>query len=102
MTAVHITRDGTKFKVSDIELPDSTAGEENIYEIQIVNNTNYDIENFKIVPKSPFCTVTHGKLIMANSTSNGKLIFKCPDEIESDVVQLEFEVEGLGKLRKVP
>ena len=78
-------------------LPDTMAGLENVYEIELKNTTNYTIYDAKVEVNRKDCAVEYPKQINPNSSYKIKLTYSCPQTIDEDAFAVQFTFTGKSK-----
>lgn len=97
MVEIRIRRTDNTFVIDPFTLPDSMAGMENVFDLEIINDTPYDLMSMKIKPQRNDVELKHPDSLKAKHKASGILTFNCPEGIEEDEVEIQLMFYGLGR-----
>lgn len=98
---MYIEKQGAEFVVGleTMELPESLAGMENVFDIKIINNTDYNLTNLKIESGREDVHVKHPDKLDAKQSAEGTITFECSKAEDTEYAQLPFKVTAFGRKR---
>ena len=96
---MYIEKHGTEFVVGfeTMELPESLAGMENVFDIKIINNTDYNLTDLKITSARNDVHVKHPDKLDAKASAGGSITFECPKEEDGEYAEMPFRIQAYGR-----
>lgn len=98
---MYIEKQGAEFVVGfeSMELPESLAGMENVFDVKIINNTEYDLTNLKITSSRNDIHIKHADILGAKANTIGTITFECSKNEDGEYAEIPLKVTAYGRKR---
>ena len=98
---LYIERPGNKFVIAfkDGELPESVAGRENILDIHLINNTDFNLSKIKILSTRKDVRVQYPEELLAHQDINGVITYECPEDEEGPFADINLVIQCEARKR---